>query len=34
MSDNGEKTMDFEENAPIATQEGPVEADFAVENGA
>lgn len=34
MSDNGEDYMDLEENAPVATHDGPVEADVAVEIGA
>ncbi len=34
MSDNGEKQMDLEENAPVATQDGPSGFESVVEAGA
>ncbi len=34
MSDNGEIHMDLEENAPVATQDGPAAVDSVVEPGA
>ena len=34
MSDNGEIRMDLEMDAPVATQDGPIEVASIVENGA